>query len=56
METVITATKSELIEAMHAYNLDSLNNPDDFTDITEDKDDAVIQIENLLEYLVKIRG
>ena len=56
METVITATKSELIEAMHAYHLDFINNPEKFEEVTDTKEDATEKVEMLIEYLVKIRA
>ena len=37
METVIQVTKNELIEAMHSYNLESLNTPEDFGEVTDSK-------------------
>ena len=55
METVITTTKTELIEAMHAYHLDFLNNPNDFEDVTDSKEDAVEKAEMLIEYLIKLK-
>jgi len=56
METVIEVTKSELIEAMHSYNLASLEKPEDFVEITNSKEDAKGQVEELIKHLVKIRG
>ena len=55
MKTVITATKTELIEAMHAYHLDFLNNPKDFEEVTHSKEDAVEKVEMLIKYLVDLR-
>ena len=56
METVITATKTELIEAMNSYNLAILENPDGYGEIENTKECAKIQVENLIEHLVKIRS
>ena len=55
METLITTTKTKLIEAMHAYHLDFLNNPNDFEDVTDSKEDAVEKAEMLIEYLIKLK-
>ena len=55
METVITATKSELIEAMHAYHLDFINNPEKFEEVTDAKEDAEEKVEMLIKYLVDLR-
>lgn len=56
METVIEATKSELIEAMHSYNLDSINRKEEYDEIDDSKECAKEQVEELIKHLLKIRG
>jgi len=55
METVITATKTELIEAMHAYHLDFINSPEEFEEVTDAKEDAVEKVEMLIKYLNELK-
>ncbi len=56
MDTVITTTKAELIEAMYSYHLDFLNNPGDFEDVTDSREDAVAKAEMLIKYLSELKS
>ena len=55
MTTKIETTKEELTQAMHAYHLDFLKNPDKFEEVTDSKDDAEEKVEMLIEYLTKLK-
>ena len=50
-----TFTKKELTEAFEKWNLDSLNKPDDYYDVSKEtyKKDAVIMADVLIEFLDK---
>lgn len=47
-------TKEQLIKAFKIYNTQSIENKDDFVDITDDKDAAEAQVDHLLSILQKI--
>lgn len=55
METVIELTESELSQAFLLYNKASLENPEDFVDISDDLQCAKDQADALLKYLVEVR-
>lgn len=49
MNEIITVTKQELVEAMRLYNEDSLENPQNFRDITSSENCAEDQVDYLLD-------
>ena len=43
-----TYTREQLIKAMDKYNKQFINNPSDFSDITENENSAIEQVDHLL--------
>lgn len=56
MEQIFEFTKSELILAFQTYNIECLENPDDFGVLAADVDSAKSQAEKLLSILEDIKS
>lgn len=56
MEEVFEVTKSQLTEAFRLYNIEVLENPEQFGEIEDSEESARLQAEKILSILERLRS
>lgn len=56
MEEVFEFTKSQLTEAFRIYNIEALEEPDQFGEIDDSEESARLQVEKILSILERLRS